>query len=179
MSQQNVPLVLNAISFAAREHQGQFRKDGKTPYIAHPTRVLTVMTSVFGMEDGEVLAAAALHDTIEDTTADRDDIIEHFGERIAEYVALLSKDKRLTEAERERTYFETLNTAPIEVKLIKLADTYDNLVDSAGSSDPARRKTIGKAEEILELFAAGFPEQWQHVLEQVRDQVRIAKTVKQ
>ena len=60
-------LLLDAVSFAARAHQGQFRKDGRTPYASHPTRVCLVMRCVFGVEDPEVLAAAVLHDTIEDT----------------------------------------------------------------------------------------------------------------
>lgn len=164
-------IVLRAVSFAARHHEGQFRKDGRTPYIAHPARVLTILTGIFGVTDPDVLAAGVLHDTIEDTLADCDDLIEEFGERVAGFVALLTKDKRLPEEERERTYFETLAAAPLEVKLCKLADTYDNLDDSSGLSADFRAKKSRKARELLEAFAPGFPAEWSHALEHVQRQI--------
>jgi guanosine-3',5'-bis(diphosphate) 3'-pyrophosphohydrolase len=171
MTEADYTIVLRAVSFAARHHEGQVRKDGKTPYVAHPARVLAILTNVFGVKDPEVLAAGALHDTIEDTLADRDDLIEEFGERVAGFVALLTKDKRLPEEERERTYFEALAAAPLEVKLCKLADTYDNLDDSSGLSIEFRTKKSHKARKLLEAFAPGFPTEWHHVLEHVRRQI--------
>ncbi|OYV87741.1 MAG: hypothetical protein B7Z73_09670, partial [Planctomycetia bacterium 21-64-5] len=92
--------LLSAISFAARAHEGQFRKDGETPYIAHPLRVMTVASQLFGVSDLEALMAAVLHDTIEDTRTDHDDLSEQFGTRVADYVAALTKDKRLPEETR-------------------------------------------------------------------------------
>ena len=171
MSDSDQTMVLRAISFAARQHEGQLRKDGQTPYIAHPLRVLTIMATVFGVKDPELLAAAVLHDTIEDTTTDRDDLIERFGERVAGFAAALTKDTRLPEEEREKAYFETLAAAPVEVKLCKLADTYDNLIDSAALSDQSRAKTKRKAQELVKLFTPGFPPEWHHVLEQVEWQI--------
>ena len=67
-----------AASFAARAHDGQKRKDGRTPYVAHPYRVAMVIRHVFGCEDETILAAALLHDVIEDTTVDYDDVAEAF-----------------------------------------------------------------------------------------------------
>ena len=90
-----IDLLLAAISFAARAHQGHFRKDGETPYIAHPLRVMAVASLLFGVTDMETLMAAVLHDTIEDTKTDHDDLSQQFGSRVADYVAALSKDKRL------------------------------------------------------------------------------------
>jgi len=171
MTEVDYTIVLRAISFAARFHEGQVRKDGKTPYVAHPARVLAVLTNVFGVKDPEVLAAGVLHDTIEDTLADCDDLIEKFGERVAGFVAILTKDKRLPEEERERTYFEALAAAPLEVKLCKLADTYDNLDDSSGLSVEFRTRKSYKAREFLDAFAPGFPAEWQHALEHVRRQI--------
>src|SRR6516225_8090826 len=86
--------VLNAIAFAARAHRGQTRKDGKTPYASHVFRVCLVLRDVFNIDDRPALTAAVLHDTIEDTTTDFDDLAETFGEEVAEWVAMLSKDKR-------------------------------------------------------------------------------------
>ncbi|MHC5027931.1 MAG: HD domain-containing protein [Planctomycetota bacterium] len=138
-----------AASLAARAHAGQRRKDGKTPYAAHPTRVALTLTTVFGCNDEEILAAALLHDVIEDTTVDYDDLLEHFGPRVADLVAALSKDPRLVEAERERRYDEQLAAAPWEARLIKLADVYDNLVDA--HTDAARSKLAGKAARAIVL----------------------------
>lgn len=171
MTEIDYTIVLRAVSFAARHHEGQFRKDARTPYVAHPARVLVVLTGVFGVKDPDVLAAGVLHDTIEDTLADCDDLIEEFGERVAGFVALLTKDKRLPEEERERTYFETLVAAPLEVKLCKLADTYDNLDDSSGLSAEFRTKKLRKARKLLEAFTPGFPAEWFHALDQFRRQL--------
>lgn len=73
------PLVHRAVSFAARAHRQQCRKDGATPYIAHPVRVAFTLLTTFGIDDEQTLAAAVLHDTIEDTTTDFDDLAAEFG----------------------------------------------------------------------------------------------------
>ena len=110
-------------------HAGQRRDDGVTPYIAHPMRVALTVRDVFGCDDPICLAAALLHDVIEDTTADFDDLEERFGVEVAACVAALSKDMRLAEPVREPAYDEALQAADWRAKLIKLADTYDNLCD--------------------------------------------------
>src|SRR5438105_14216514 len=87
--------LLEATSFTARAHRHQLGKDGQTPYAAHPFRVCLIVRHVFGIDDPDFLAAALLHDTIEDTTTDFDDLAAAFGPRIAGYAAALSKDGRL------------------------------------------------------------------------------------
>ncbi len=171
-SQPDFAKLQAAISFALRKHQGQTRKDGQTPYAAHPVRVMVLVAGQFGVTDTDVLAAAVLHDVIEDTTADRDDLIERFGKRVAGYVAALSKDKRLPEDQREHEYLEALAAAPIEVKLCKLGDTLDNLSDVLGLGAAARRKALDKARQLLDRFTPGFPDSWRHALECVREKVR-------
>ena len=76
----DTPMWQSAASFAARAHRGQLRKDGATPYAAHPTRVAMTVAFLFGFDDEEILVAALLHDVIEDTTVDYDDLLGHFGE---------------------------------------------------------------------------------------------------
>src|SRR5438105_11110404 len=97
-------LFLEAIAFAARAHQGQLRKDGQTPYVSHVFRVCLVLREVFGVADLRVLTAAVLHDTLEDTTTDFDDLAEQFGADVAAWVAALSKDKREPHDVREEAY---------------------------------------------------------------------------
>src|SRR5262249_22101667 len=96
-----VELVLGAIAFAAHAHRHQLRKDQRTHYASHAFRVCFTVRHVFGIDDNSVLAAAVLHDTLEDTTTDFDDLAESFGKEIADWVAQLSKDKRLVHDGRE------------------------------------------------------------------------------
>ncbi|NUN50952.1 MAG: bifunctional (p)ppGpp synthetase/guanosine-3',5'-bis(diphosphate) 3'-pyrophosphohydrolase, partial [Candidatus Brocadiae bacterium] len=164
--------LLKAISFAARKHEGQRRKDGRTPYAAHPMRVATIAMREFGVTDVEVLTAAVLHDTIEDTTADFDDLAAAWGPRVAGWVTALTKDKRLGEARREAEYFDGLEAAPVEVKLCKLADTLDNLIDAESLPPAGRAKAVKKAREILRRFGRGWPARWQGALDVVEARVR-------
>jgi (p)ppGpp synthase/HD superfamily hydrolase len=133
------PLWLHAASFAARAHRHQLRKDGVTPYFAHCVRVAMVVRDVFGCDDEIALCAAYLHDTIEDTPTDYDDIEEAFGRQIADLVAALTKNMLLPEARREADYDARLAQADWRARLVKLADAYDNFVDAATRLDKPRR----------------------------------------
>lgn len=120
---------MKAVTFAAWKHRHQIRKDGRTPYIAHPFRVAMIVRDIFGVADDDVLTAALLHDTIEDTITDYDEINNAFGERVAVLVAALTKNMALPESEREESYDRQLAAAPWEARLIKLADVFDNITD--------------------------------------------------
>lgn len=138
-----------AASFAARAHRHQIRKDERTPYLAHPVRVALTVALVFGCTDETVMAAALLHDVIEDTTVDYDDVLAHFGPEVAGLVAALSKDPRLVESEREPRYDKRLDKADWRARLIKLADVYDNFSDAAGEA--AKLKLAEKARRAIRL----------------------------
>jgi guanosine-3',5'-bis(diphosphate) 3'-pyrophosphohydrolase len=145
-----------AVSFAARRHEGQVRKDGKTPYVAHPVRVAFVVRHVFEVEDETALTAALLHDLIEDTKVDYDEIANEFGSAVADAVAAVSKDGRLPHDEREAAYDKQVAAASWQARLIKLADVYDNYCDSrdekerATASEKAKRaiQCAGDAQEL-------------------------------
>jgi (p)ppGpp synthase/HD superfamily hydrolase len=124
-----LPLWQEAASFAARAHRHQLRKDGRTPYVAHVFRVTMTLVTVFGCTDEAVITASLLHDTIEDTTTDYDDLRERFGADVADCVAALTKNMAMPEAPREREYDARIAKADWRVRLIKLADTYDNYCD--------------------------------------------------
>jgi guanosine-3',5'-bis(diphosphate) 3'-pyrophosphohydrolase len=121
--------LLDAVAFAARAHRHQLRKDAETPYASHVFRVCLVLRHVFGVADPEVLTAAVLHDTVEDTNTDFDDLSERFGPRVAGWVAALSKDKRAEYEEREAAYCRALAAADWQVQVCKCADLFDNLLD--------------------------------------------------
>ncbi|MHC4142221.1 MAG: HD domain-containing protein [Planctomycetota bacterium] len=145
-----------AAAMAARVHKNQPRQDKrKTPYFSHPARVALTVAVKFGCTDDDILAAAFLHDVLEDTLVDYDDLLRKFNKEIADIVAALSKDPRLVEPEREKRYDEQLAKAGWKTKLIKLADVYDNLADS--EDDEIREKMLDRAERALAL-AKDHPE---------------------
>ena len=151
-------IIFEAVAFAAHAHRHQIRKDNKTPYVSHVMRVCLVVRHVFGFDDPEMLAAALLHDTIEDTTTDCDDIIERFGPRVARWVGALTKDMRLPYDEREAAYAAAIDAADWQVKGCKLADMYDNLGDCRHFSAAARRRTAQTCRAALDHFRPSVPE---------------------
>ncbi len=137
----------DAAAFAANAHQHQTRNDGR-PYVSHCFRVAMTVNLIFGFDDAEVLAAALLHDTIEDCDVDYDEILELFGRNVANYVAVMTKDMRLEEPIREISYDKQLAEGPWQGRLIKLADVYDNYTDSPKEK---RATYIEKVTRILAL----------------------------
>ena len=161
--------LLEAIAFAARAHQGKLRKDGATPYVSHVFRVCLVLRHVFGIDDRQALMAAALHDTVEDTDTDFDELKEEFGDEVAGWVAALSKDKRLPEEQREQAYAEALVRAPWQVKACKLADVYDNVTDSVHTEPRQRAHVLKRAHYYVDALKPDLPEParrpWEIVVE--------------
>jgi guanosine-3',5'-bis(diphosphate) 3'-pyrophosphohydrolase len=140
-------LWAKAASFAARAHRHQVRKDKTTPYIAHPFRVAMTVRHVFGCEDEVALCIALLHDVIEDTTTDYDDLATNFSAEIARGVGILTKDARLPEEEREARFYEAIAAGPWQVRLVKLADGYDNVTDCF--EEAQRAKAVLKARHAI------------------------------
>ena len=149
----DTPLWQHAASFAARAHSNQVRNDKRIPYFSHPARVAMTVAVRFGCSDETTLAAAFLHDVIEDTTTDYDDLLEHFGREVADIVACLSKDPRVVEPERERLYDEQLAAGPWQARLVKLADVYDNLADA--DNHGTRHSMLGRVDRAISVAGEG------------------------
>jgi guanosine-3',5'-bis(diphosphate) 3'-pyrophosphohydrolase len=141
--------LLETAAFAARAHQGQLRKDKETPYVSHVFRVCLIVRDIFGFDDPRMLITALLHDTIEDTTTDFDDIEKQHGREIAQWVAFLTKNKALPEAEREADYVRRLLQAPWQVQACKLADVFDNLMDLPSLPPERRRHALERAHHYV------------------------------
>jgi GTP diphosphokinase / guanosine-3',5'-bis(diphosphate) 3'-diphosphatase len=125
-------LLLKALAFAAHKHRDQRRKDaGASPYINHPIALADVLVNEGGVHDVEVVCAALLHDTVEDTATTHEELVNAFGARIARIVAEVTDDKRLPKAERKRLQIEHAPHISREAKLVKLADKICNLRDVA------------------------------------------------
>ena len=127
-------LLLRAAAFAAHKHRNQRRKDADaSPYINHPIALANVLANEAAISDGTVLAAALLHDTIEDTDTTRIELESEFGLTIAAIVAEVTDDKSLPKAERKRLQVEHAAHISNSAKLVKLADKICNLRDVANS----------------------------------------------
>ncbi|KAA8501421.1 bifunctional (p)ppGpp synthetase/guanosine-3',5'-bis(diphosphate) 3'-pyrophosphohydrolase [Mediterraneibacter catenae] len=121
-------MIDDAMDFATKAHEGQFRKGTRRPYIVHPIEVADIVSTM--TKDEEVICAAVLHDTIEDCSGITWDILKlRFGGRVADMVAQESEDKSLSWEERKGATIKRLRTAPIEVQMIGLADKLSNMRD--------------------------------------------------
>ncbi len=120
--------ILEATNFAAVKHCQQRRKNAEgSPYINHPIEVAHHLASVGRVTDEDILIAALLHDTIEDTETIREEIVQHFGETVATLVAECTDDKSLPKMERKRLQIENAPKKSIGAKMIKIADKTCNL----------------------------------------------------
>jgi (p)ppGpp synthase/HD superfamily hydrolase len=144
--------VKSAELFAKRKHSHITRKDGKTPYFNHLQDVVNRLKKL-GIENQNIICAGWLHDTIEDTDTDFDDIEERFGLKVANIVSDVTKDKRLPKQERERKFVKQLQSASIEAKIIKLCDITSNLTDLTNMPG-SKKKKIEQISNKMEYFAA-------------------------
>ena len=120
--------LLEAAHFAAIKHSSQRRKNkDASPYINHPIEVARHLSAVGEVDDEEILIAALLHDTIEDTQTTREEIATAFGEPVARLVVECTDDKRLPKAERKRLQVEKAPKKSDGAKVIKIADKTCNL----------------------------------------------------
>ena len=103
----SVLALIPATAFVAHAHRNQRRKDADcSPYINHPIALMDVLANEAGRTDPTMLAAAVLHDTIEDTEVTFDDLKTAFGEKIASIVLKVTDDKSLTKHERKMRQIE-------------------------------------------------------------------------
>lgn len=130
----NSELLFDAVLFAAERHEGQFRKGDHLPYIVHPLRVARLLWSEGDVRSANILAAAILHDTIEDTETSEAELVERFGSRVAATVMEVSDDQSLPASEKKRLQVEHARTMSHDAQLVKMADRIDNLRDM-GSVD--------------------------------------------
>jgi guanosine-3',5'-bis(diphosphate) 3'-pyrophosphohydrolase len=131
----DVALVLRAAAFAAWKHRDQRRKGvDAAPYINHPLEVASLLANVGGVTNSATLAAALLHDTVEDTATTPQELVREFGEEIAAIVGEVSDDKDLEKAVRKQLQVDHAAHASEAARLIKLGDKIANLRDIGASA---------------------------------------------
>ncbi|VDL76230.1 unnamed protein product [Nippostrongylus brasiliensis] len=127
---EDLALLVKAADFAARRHRHQKRKDhGGTPYINHPIGVAYILTNEAKVYDAVTLAAAVLHDTVEDTKTTLEEIKEEFGQEVHDIVKECTDDKSLPKDKRKKAQIENAPHHSHKAKLVHLADKLYNLRD--------------------------------------------------
>ncbi|MBL0142141.1 MAG: bifunctional (p)ppGpp synthetase/guanosine-3',5'-bis(diphosphate) 3'-pyrophosphohydrolase [Betaproteobacteria bacterium] len=168
--------LIKAADFAAFKHRKQRRKDAEaSPYINHPLALARVLKLEAGVADVDVLMAAILHDTVEDTETTVEELAMVFTPLIASIVAEVTDDKNLPKAERKRLQVEHAPHISPQAKLVKLADKICNLrdvVDAPPANWPLERRRgyFEWAKAVIDGLRGAHPD-----LERLFDQAYLAK----
>lgn len=145
--------LLRAIEFAAEKHKRQKRKGkSETPYINHPIQVAHLLAACGESENTELLTAAILHDTIEDTATTEAELINHFGEEVTKIVLEVTDDKSLPVKERKRLQIVHTPDTSNAAKMLKIADKTCNIKDIA--SDPPKNWSLQRRLDYLDWAEA-------------------------
>ena len=127
----NTELLDRAIIFAVKAHAGTERRGKGYPYIVHPMEAVEIVSTM--TKDQELLAAAALHDTVEDTDVTVEQIREEFGDRVAQLVASESDEMPAGVSEedswhsRKQAAIDRLAKASHDAKIVALGDKLSNM----------------------------------------------------
>ena len=137
--------------FGSIKHKGQIRKFSKEPYFSHPKRVADIVKKFKKSHRlDDLITAALLHDTIEDTNTDIKDLVKLFGGLVASLVKELSSDKKEIEKIGKTKY---LSNKMINMSnwglVLKLADRLDNVSDLKTASPEFRKKMIKSTNQII------------------------------
>jgi len=154
-------MIKKAAEFAAKAHEGAVRKGSTIPYIVHPYEAAVIVSGL--TSDPEIIAAALLHDVMEDAGVTYDSIREHFGERVADLVKGESEDKSKTWQERKQATICHMEHASREEKMICLGDKLSNLrsmaADWLAAGDSVWLKFKEKDKKKQEWYYRGILEQ--------------------
>lgn len=144
--------LLRAIDFAARKHIHQRRKNAEAaPYINHPIGVALLLQEVGGITEEDVLVAAVLHDTVEDTKTTLEEIEANFGPRVRSIVAEVTDDKSDSKIKRKLDQVANAPHKSHEAKLVKMADKLYNLRDLQSAPPTGWSKAV-----VLGYFAWAY-----------------------
>jgi len=147
MVEGELALLLRVTEFAASKHRDQRRKDNaRTPYINHPIAVANIISNEGEVHDINILCAAVLHDTVEDTDTTFEEIEEYFGQHIRSIVEECSDDMNLPVNIRKQKQIDYAPIASYEAKVVKLADKLHNL------RDIERDTPVGWGEERVHAY---------------------------
>ncbi len=182
MQMDDLLLVLKALHFAADKHRDQRRKDvHASPYINHPIALAETLCTIGGVRDALTIAAAILHDTIEDTETTPEEIEEKFGKEIRAVVEEVTDDTTLPSRLRKQLQVERSALASPPARLVKLADKICNVRDILNApphdwSIQRRRDYIAWARAVIDglrgtnaALETRFDELYERALAQLKE----------
>ena len=139
-------LILEAEEFAKNKHQYQFRDNGETLYWTHLQKVVENLIEL-GIHDENILCAGWLHDTIEDTDTDYDDLDENFNREIADIVSTVTKDTRMIKQKREveSSKKNEMVTIPNELDYSHIKGLSNEVIERLNKHKPS---TLGQASRL-------------------------------
>ena len=146
--------VEEAMRMAIMAHRGQTRKENGMPYAVHPIEVAKTLANWDVTENKDIIIAAVMHDVIEDCVGiDNEFICARWGDIVGMYVRFLT----ILPDQNKIEYMRSLcgEVIPVEVKLIKLADRYCNVLDYHSAENEYSHKYAHKAWELIDQFASG------------------------
>lgn len=164
MKIEEIGLLARAIEFAAHKHRDQRRKDANaSPYINHPIALVNILVNEGGVTDLEIICAALLHDTIEDTETTHAELTTAFGAAIADLVAEVTDDKTLEKAQRKQRQVDHAPHLSTKARAVKLADKTANLRDilscpPSGWSLQRRQDYFDWAKRVIDGLRGQHPE---------------------
>ena len=144
----------DVLKFATKKHAGQFRADGVTPYIEHPIKVAELVVKYKKSRNiDQIVAAALLHDVLEDTYTSYQELKDCFGEMVASMVMEVTTASYMPVLVGKSNYLKhkMLDMSPYAL-VIKLADRLSNVMDCGSLPKEKIEKLIADTEEIIEFL---------------------------
>lgn len=154
MGETHTNIVEKAVSFAAEKHKTQYRKTEKILYISHLVSVALILHKYNFSEN--IIAAGLLHDTLEDTDASEQELLENFGPEVLQYVKEVTENKSLPKPERKELYIENLRNASTGALAIACADKIHN-TKSYILNRIHTQEQVNFMEKCLAVFKEKFP----------------------
>ena len=171
-------MILKAVAFAVRKHDGQYRKSAageRIPYVVHPLRVAMAVARAGG--DEHAVAAAICHDTMEDTGATYAELVAEIGATAADVVVEVTDDSGLRGKERIEAQIAKAPHLSARAKLVKVCDKTDNVASVVENPPPWKAEAkLGYARSAERVVAAlGLPPG--ELLDEFESKVRTLRSV--
>ena len=166
-----------ALEFATKAHGDQMRKYSKEPYIEHPKRVAEIVRTV--PHNSEMICAAYLHDVVEDTPVEIEEIEKKFGKKVAQLVHELTDEymkinyPHLNRRARKDKEVERQADMSKDAKTIKLADVIDNTPDIVKNDPGFGRKYLYEMEKLTRVLVGGNKELFERARREVAEGKRL------
>lgn len=162
---EEISRIDKAKEFGEKRHEGQYRKYNKQPYFTHPSKVADIVKTLTSDED--VIIAAYLHDTLEDTSTTYEELANKFSPKVASLVKELSSSKEgIAEVGKAQYLLNKMMSMSPDALLIKLADRYDNT--SGFAKDRELLKDDNHNLQKLNSFIDKYKKETQYILDNLK-----------